>query len=140
MERKSDERLDVILRWAAAWNCKDWDGVAETFAERGINHSMMDAPVAGREQIRDRTRHVMERCQLIDISFIRLSALGDGVVAAERIDACQRPDGSWGRVPVAGFYEINDGLIIAKRDYYDRNQLLDAMGLGGGELPAIEPA
>lgn len=140
MDKEPDARLEVILRWAEAWNRKDWNGVADSFAEHATNHSMMDAPVVGREQIRERTRHVMERCQLIDISFLRLSALGLGVVAAERIDACQRSDGSWGRVPVAGFYEVDGGLIVAKRDYYDRNQLLDAMGLSGGGLPAIAPA
>lgn len=140
MEQEPDARLEVILRWAEAWNRKDWNGVADSFSELATNHSMMDAPVVGREQIRARTRHVMERCQLIDISFIRLSVLGNGVAAAERIDACQRSDGSWGRVPVAGFYEICGGLIVAKRDYYDRSQLLDAMGLASGELPTTAKA
>lgn len=136
MESESDAQMAIVLRWAEAWNRRHWDDVAGTFAEHGVNHSMMDEPVKGRENIRDRTRLVMERVQRIDISFVRLSALGGGVVVTERIDACQRPDGSWGRVPVAGFYEIRDGLIVAKRDYYDRNQLLAAMGLSDGGLPA----
>lgn len=136
MARQSDERLDIVRRWADAWNRLDWDGVADTFAEHATNHSMMDEPIAGRGNIRDRTRLVMERVRQIDISLVRLSLLADGVVAAERIDACRRPDGSWGRVPVAGFYEVEDGLIVRKRDYYDRNQLLEAMGLNAGGLPA----
>lgn len=125
-----DARIESVLRWADAWNRKDWQGVAETFAEQGVNHSMMDEPIVGRKMIGERTRVVMERAEQIDITFLRIFVLGDGVVAAERVDACQRSDGSWGRVPVAGFYEINDGQIVAKRDYYDRNQLLNAMNLG----------
>jgi limonene-1,2-epoxide hydrolase len=140
MARHSDERLDVVQRWTDAWNRLDWNGVADSFAEHATNHSMMDEPVAGREKIRDRTRLLMERVRHIDISLVRLSLLADGVVAAERIDSCQRSDGSWGRVPVAGFYEVTDGRIIAKRDYYDRSQLLDAMGLAGGGLPAATTA
>lgn len=135
MEEQLDSPLDIVRRWAEAWNRKDWNGVAEAFADHATNHSMMDEPIVGREQIRERTRLVMERVQRVDISFVRLSVLDDGVVAAERIEACQRLDGSWGSVPVAGFYNVEAGLITGKRDYYDRSQLTNAMGFGGGRLP-----
>lgn len=140
MEDLHDTRLDIVLRWTAAWNRRDWAGVADTFAENGTNHSMMDEPVRGRDRVLERTRHVMERVQRIEISLVSLFAPYDGLVVAERIDACQRADGSWGRVPVAGFYEIRDGLIASKRDYYDRAQLLNAMGLLDGSLPVAVPS
>ncbi|MBX3482016.1 nuclear transport factor 2 family protein [Phenylobacterium sp.] len=127
---QDNERIEVVRRWAEAWNRMDWDGVAETFAPDGANHSMMHEPMLGREEIRRRTRMVMERVSAVNLRFARIGVL-DHVVVTERIDACRRADGSWGEAPVAGFYEVEAGLIVAKRDYYDRRQLLEAMALPG---------
>ncbi len=129
-----DDHVAVVRRWAEAWNRLDWDGVAETFAPDGTNHSMMHEPMRGREEIRRRTRMVMERVSAVNLRFERIGVL-DGVVVTERVDACRRPDGSWGEAPVAGFYEVEGGLIVAKRDYYDRQQLLEAMALAGEFVP-----
>lgn len=131
---KEYDPVAVVRRWAEAWNRLDWDDVAETFAPNGTNHSMMHEPMRGREEIRRRTRMVMERVSAVNLRFERIGVL-DGVVVTERVDACQRPDGSWGEAPVAGFYEIEDGRIVAKRDYYDRQQLLEAMALAGEFVP-----
>lgn len=119
--------LELVRHWAAAWNALDWNAVAETFTQDGTNHSMMDEPVIGRDAIRQRTRLIMEGVNEIDVRLANLSLLESGVVVAERVDSCRRADGTWGHVPVAGFYEIEQGLIKAKRDYYDRAQLLNAM-------------
>ena len=131
---KEYDPVAVVRRWAEAWNRLDWDGVAETFAPDGTNHSMMHEPMRGREEIRRRTRMVMERVSAVNLRFERIGVL-DGVVVTERVDACRRPDGSWGEAPVAGFYEVEGGLIVAKRDYYDRQQLLEAMALAGEFVP-----
>lgn len=131
---KKDDHVAVVRRWAEAWNRLDWDGVAETFAPHGTNRSMMHEPMRGREEIRRRTRMVMERVSAVNLRFERIGVL-DGVVVTERVDACRRPDGSWGEAPVAGFYEIEHGLIVAKRDYYDRQQLIEAMALAGEFVP-----
>ncbi len=137
MTMTDDERMALVRRWTDAWNRMDWDGVAETFAPQGTNHSMMHEPMRGREEIRRRTRMVMERVGAVELRLVRVGVL-DGLVVTERIDACQRPDGSWGETPVAGFYEMVDGLIVAKRDYYDRQQLLEAMALAG-EFVSAKP-
>lgn len=134
MHSDDGAKLDLVRRWTEAWNRLDWDGVAETFAVDGLNQSMMHPPMRGREEIRDRTRLVMEKLDAINLRLVRVGVL-DGVVVAERIDECRRQDGSWRGVPVAGFYEIADGLITAKRDYYDRRQLMDAMGLSTDLVP-----
>jgi uncharacterized protein (TIGR02246 family) len=126
MTSASEEALAVVQRWADAWNRMDWDGVAELFAPVGTNRSMMQEPMRGREEIRRRTRLVMEKVKAVEIRLVRTGWV-DGVVVTERIDACRRADGTYGEVPVAGFFEIKDRLIVAKRDYYDRSQLLDAM-------------
>lgn len=131
---KENDRIAVVRRWAEAWNRMDWNGVAETFAPDGTNQSMMHEPMRGREEIRSRTRMVMDRVGGVNLRFERIGVL-DGVVVTERIDACRRPNGSWGEAPVAGFFEIEDGLIVAKRDYYDRHQLLEAMALAGEFAP-----
>ena len=52
----------------------------------------------------------------------------DGVVFIERVDDFVYR-GHHGAVPVVGVVEVEQGRVKAWREYYDRGQMLEAMGL-----------
>jgi len=63
----------------------------------------------------------------VRVRILRMAATG-GLVFTERIDALERA-GRTGELPVAGVFEVEDGRIVAWRDYFDLRQALDAFGL-----------
>ena len=68
-------------------------------------------------------------CTAIDWEIVRQTSDGDmqlGTVLNERNDKFEI-HGRWVTLPVAGVFEIRDGLICLWRDYFDRATLLDAM-------------
>ena len=65
----------------------------------------------------------------IDWEIIRQTSTGSaqhGTVLNEREDRFEI-HGRWVTLPVAGIFEIRDGLITLWRDYFDKATLLDAM-------------
>ncbi len=68
-------------------------------------------------------------CTGIDWEIVRQTTSGDtsaGIVLNERNDKFEI-HGRWVTLPVAGVFEIKDGLITLWRDYFDRATLLEAM-------------
>ena len=68
-------------------------------------------------------------CTGIDWEIVRQTTSGDmsvGTVLNERNDKFEI-HGRWVTLPVAGVFEIKDGLITLWRDYFDRATLLEAM-------------
>ena len=68
-------------------------------------------------------------CTDIDWEIIRQTSSGDahsGTVLNERNDRFEI-HGRWANLPVAGVFEIREGLISLWRDYFDRATLLEAM-------------
>lgn len=127
---QTDEaRIAVVMDMVDAWNTQDWDRVAALFAEDGVLHSVMVDPVVGRDAIGARIDHLGEGISEITLHVHNIGVINDAVFI-ERTDAFTY-NGHEGSVPVVGVLEIGeDGLISEWREYYDRNQLLEAMGLG----------
>ncbi|MAK64751.1 MAG: limonene-1,2-epoxide hydrolase [Maricaulis sp.] len=123
-----DDKIAVVMDMVDAWNTHDWDRVANLFAEDGVLHSMMVDPVVGRDTIGARISHLGEGIEEITLRVRHVGVI-DGVVFIERVDDFTY-HGHSGAVPVVGVIEIGeDGLITEWREYYDRAQLLGAMGL-----------
>jgi len=123
-----DAKVAVVMDMVDAWNTHDWDRVANLFAEDGVLHSMMVEPVVGRETIGARIAHLGEGIEEITLEVRHIGVI-DGLVFIERTDVFTY-NGHSGSVPVVGVIEIGeDGLITEWREYYDRDQLLGAMGL-----------
>ncbi|WP_440958670.1 SgcJ/EcaC family oxidoreductase [Oceanicaulis sp. LC35] len=123
-----EDRVAVVMDMVDAWNTHDWDRVANLFAEDGVLHSMMVDPVVGRDVIGARIAHLGEGISEITLNVRHIGVIDD-VVFIERTDDFTY-NGHEGSVPVVGVIEIGeDGLITEWREYYDRDQLLGAMGL-----------
>ncbi|WP_417469075.1 nuclear transport factor 2 family protein [Maricaulis sp.] len=124
---ESDPRIAVVMDMVDAWNTRDWDRVTNLFAEDGSLHSMMVEPVVGREAIGARIGHLGAGIETITL-HIHHVGLVDDVIFVERTDEFVY-NGHAGSVPVVGVIEVEDGLITEWREYYDRAELLEALGL-----------
>ena len=68
-------------------------------------------------------------CTGIEWIIVRQTSTGDltkGTVLNEREDRFEM-HGRWVTLPVAGIFEIRDGMIVLWRDYFDRATLVEAM-------------
>ncbi len=120
-------RVAVVMDMVEAWNTQDWDGVVNLFAEDGSLHSMMVEPIVGREALSARIGHIGEGIDAITLNVRNIGPVGD-VVFIERVDEFVF-NGHAGSVPVVGVIEVEDGKVKEWREYYDRAELLEEMGL-----------
>ena len=68
----------------------------------------------------------------VDWQVIRQTSTGDmssGTVLNERDDRVNLK-GTWHSLPVAGVFEVRDGIITLWRDYFDRPTLMEIMAAG----------
>jgi len=122
------EKLATARQMIAAWNTRNWEQVYELFAADGVLESMMlPEPTVGREAIKQRIGVLAKDISKIELQ-IRHIGVADGVVFIERVDDFVYR-GHHGRVPVVGVLEVEQGRVKAWREYYDRAQMLEAMGL-----------
>lgn len=123
-----ESRIAVVREMAAAWKAADWRKVGDLFAEDGVLHSMMIEPVKGRDAIYQRIAALGKGAPggvTLDIAHIGVI---DGLVFIERVDRFTY-NGKAGEVPVVGVLDVQNGKVKAWREYYDRAQLLSAMGV-----------
>jgi limonene-1,2-epoxide hydrolase len=123
-----EQKLATVQKMIEAWNTRNWQQVYELFAEDGVLESMMlPTPTAGREAISKRIGALAKDISRIELR-IRHMGVADGVVFIERVDDFVYR-GKHGAVPVVGVVEVEQGRIKAWREYYDREQMIEAMGL-----------
>ncbi len=127
-QTSDNPKVQVVLDMVDAWNTQDWDRVVSMFAEDGSLHSMMVDPIVGHEALAARIGHIGAGIEEITLNVRNIGQVGD-VVFIERVDEFVY-NGHAGAVPVVGVIEINDdGSIQELREYYDRAELLEAMGV-----------
>jgi limonene-1,2-epoxide hydrolase len=102
--------------------------VYELFAPDGVLESMMlSEPTVGREAISKRIGGLAKDISKIELR-VRHIGVADGVVFIERVDDFVYR-GHHGKVPVVGVVEVEQGQVKAWREYYDRAQMIEALGL-----------
>jgi limonene-1,2-epoxide hydrolase len=122
------QKLATVQKMIDAWNTLDWQQVYELFAADGVLESMMlPTPTVGREAISKRIGALAKDISRIELR-IRHMGVADGVVFIERVDDFVYR-GKHGAVPVVGVVEVEQGRVKAWREYYDREQMIEAMGL-----------
>lgn len=124
-----DPNVAVVMEMIAAWDARDGDKIADMFTEDGVLHSMMIAPIVGREAIRPRMKFLVDNASEMKITPRTIAVTGN-TVFLERTDSFTFK-GHKGSVPVVGVLVIRDGKVAEWREYYDRAELLEAMGVKG---------
>lgn len=105
-----------------AWPVGDAARVASFFSDDAAYHNGPLAPVRGRSAIRATVAEFMALGGAVDVEVVHV--VDDGpLVMIERVDRFTTADGGSGALPVAGVFEVRDGLITAWRDYFDLAQV-----------------
>ena len=123
----TDPKIVVVQNMIDAWNTRNWARVGELFTDDGVLHSMMIEPVVGRKAISDRINAMGAGIESITLHIKNIGRIGD-VVMIERVDEFVYK-GHHGQVPVVGVLEVEGDKIKVWREYYDRAELVAAMGL-----------
>jgi limonene-1,2-epoxide hydrolase len=122
------QKLATVRQMIDAWNTRNWQQVYDLFAADGVLQSMMlSEPTVGREAISKRIGGLAKDISKIELR-IRHIGVVDGVVFIERVDDFVYR-GHHGTVPVVGVVEVAQGHVTAWREYYDRAQMIEALGL-----------
>ncbi|MCV7071328.1 nuclear transport factor 2 family protein [Mycolicibacterium rufum] len=107
---------ELIERWVSLFNAGDAEGIAGLYAEDAVNHQIPLAPVVGRRAIADFHRDTFAggplTCTPLNL------VVDDDWAALEWTD----PDGFRG----CGFFQVQDGVIVLQRGYWDGAQLARA--------------
>ncbi|MCB0298030.1 MAG: nuclear transport factor 2 family protein [Calditrichaeota bacterium] len=109
----------LVEKWVAAFNSADADALAEYYAEDAVNHQVAEAPVRGREAIREMFRREFARAEM---TCIIENLFEDGEWA---ILEWKDPLGLRG----CGFFQVREHKIIFQRGYWDKLSFLRMHGL-----------
>lgn len=117
----------VVQKMIDAWDTRDWKLVTDLFTDDGVLHSMMLEPIVGKANIGKRVGLLGAGLETITLHIHNMSVTGN-TVFIERTDDFVF-NGHHGKVPVVGVLEVKGDKIKAWREYYDRAELVAAMGL-----------
>jgi ketosteroid isomerase-like protein len=109
----------LVEAWVQAFNAGDSDALAAMYSPNATNHQVAEAPVQGREAIREMFRSGFKAAKMICI--------------VEHIFE----DGEWAilewRDPLGlrgcGFFHVRDGAIKFQRGYWDKLSFLRMHGM-----------
>lgn len=105
---------EIICKWVDAFNSHDVEAMMELYHDNAVNHQVANAPVAGKEAIRE--------------MFAAEFAVADMTAIVENIFE----DGQWAilewRDPLGlrgcGFFQVVNGKILFQRGYWDKLSFL----------------
>ena len=105
----------TVLAFVDAWNALDEERIYGLMADDIFYHNMPMRPVTGREAVRAHlAAWPVDSCEW---QVLNIASIGN-VVLTERIDRFVR-GADYIVVPVMGAFEVENGLIVKWRDYFD---------------------
>ncbi len=96
---------------------KDIDSAVALLADDVSYENMPIDPISGRDAVRQVLEGFLQPAVHVEWRVLREWEVG-GTVINERLDRFQIADG-WLELPVAGFFQVEGGLITLWRDYFD---------------------
>ncbi|MCB1748559.1 MAG: nuclear transport factor 2 family protein [Gammaproteobacteria bacterium] len=118
---------EVVNAFCQALN-QDLEASLVYIAADCIYQNMPFAPVHGPQGVRDTLAGFFAITGPVRIETLRQVAVGS-LVMNERLDHFAPPTGRAFALPVAGAFEVHDGLITAWRDYFCMRQFAEGTGL-----------
>ncbi len=116
--------LDLVKNFLALAAAKDFDAALRLVAPDCVYHNMPMQKVVGRAAVRAVLEPFFGPTIRNELVILREMASGS-MVFTERLDRHLMSHG-WVELPVAGVWEIRDGLISLWHEYFDLQTLLAA--------------
>lgn len=116
----------TLREFVAAWSRLDADELTGYFAEDGVYHNMMLAPVKGRAALKPFIARFLSGWSSTTWEIVALVSRGD-LVVVERVDRTVGAGGKRVDLPCVGVFEMRDGKIAVWRDYFDMGTYAKAM-------------
>lgn len=104
---------------------KDIDSAVALLADNVSYENMPIDPISGRDAVRQVLEGFLQPAVRVEWRVLREWEVG-GTVINERLDRFQIGDG-WLELPVAGFFQVEDGLITLWRDYFDMGSYMSQL-------------
>lgn len=109
-----------------ACNRRDIGAALATFAADAVYHNIPLQPVTGTEAIREVLEPFLTMATKVDWVVHNWAEGTTGLVMNERTDRFLI-NGEWLELPVTGVFEVQDGRIVAWRDYFDMQPLASVL-------------
>jgi len=116
---------EIVLAFVDAWNRMDWDAVIAALHDDVVYHNIPMERLEGRAAAEQFIRGMQP--QGVDWEVLSIAEAGNRVLT-ERVDRFDMPGGKKIDLPVMGTFEIEDGRIVAWRDYFDLGTFMRQMG------------
>jgi limonene-1,2-epoxide hydrolase len=116
----------VVRDFCAAWSRRDADELLAFFTDDAVYHNIPMPPMQGKAAIREVFNLFLPPSETIEFEVRHLASSGS-VVFTERVDRFLM-GGNSVVLPVAGVFEIENGLIKAWRDYFDMAMFTNQTG------------
>lgn len=104
---------------------KDIDSAVALLADNVSYENMPIDPISGRDAVRQVLEGFLQPAVHVEWRVLSEWEVG-GTVINERLDRFQIGDG-WLELPVAGFFQVEDGLITIWRDYFDMGSYMSQL-------------
>ncbi len=117
MESEQRQPEQIVRDFIAAVESKDIEAAVALLAEDVSYENMPMDPIVGREAVAATLAMFLEPASEVDWPVLRQMVSGNCVMN-ERLDRFKIGEG-WLELPVAGAFEIEDGVITLWRDYFD---------------------
>lgn len=115
----------VVNSFIAAVERQDIPAAMALLAPDVSYENMPINPVVGRDNVRAVLEGFLAPTTGVDWRIVSQVTAGNTVIN-ERVDRFQI-NGGWLELPVAGFFEVTDGLITLWRDYFDMGSYMNQL-------------
>lgn len=120
------DAIEIVEKFIQAWGERDLDKIMSFFAADCLYHNIPMEPIQGVSEIRKFIEGFIGMSSEIDWEVHHIALTAAGAVLTERTDKFKLGD-RWIALPVMGIFEIEDGKLIAWRDYFDLGQFQSEM-------------
>ncbi|MFN2537252.1 MAG: limonene-1,2-epoxide hydrolase family protein [Mycobacteriales bacterium] len=117
--------LDVVNQFLKVCAKRDYDAAFGLVTDDLEYQNMMLPPVQGKDAMRDTCDMLLSLCEDSEWLVHHEVANGD-LVMNERTDRFLK-DGAWHDLPVAGVFQLREGLISSWHDYFDLQTAMTAL-------------
>ena len=125
MTNPTQDNVEIIRAFMAAWSRLDPEELASFFTDDGVYHNIPTGPVAGREAVQQFIAGFSGNWTETTWEIATLIGSGDTVVC-ERLDRTRTSAGDVD-LPCVGIFEMRGGKISVWRDYFDLSTFMNAM-------------